>query len=81
MDQLSQNMQVLLEAAQEMLQSIQSLLETTQQMVQSALTERRDKKRRAQRDGSRKTRSKNAPGSTNGGGSTMDRRDKCKRSQ
>jgi len=70
-EQLSQNMQVLLQAAQEMLQSIQSLLETSQQIVQSALTERRDKKRKARRDGSRKTRSRNIPGSTNGGaGST-----------
>jgi len=80
-EQLSQNMQVLLQAAQEMLQSIQSLLETSQQMVQSALTERRDKKRMARRDGSRKTRSRNAPQSTNGGSSMIERRDECERSQ
>ena len=67
-EQLSQNMQALLQAAQEMLHSIQSLLETSQQMVQDARTERRDnKKRRARRDGARKTRSRSEPGSTNDG--------------
>jgi len=78
-EQLSQNMQVLLQAAQELLQSIQSLLETSQEIVQSALTERRDKKRRARRDGARKTSSRNEPGSTNGSGgsikSVIERRD------
>ena len=80
MEQLSQNMQVLLQAAQELLQSIQSLLETTQEIV---LTERRDKKRRARRDGARKTRSRIVPGLTNGGGggstkSVIERQDECR---